>query len=193
MGRCHRAFWSPELRSLPLSPWGDIFYIDCPAAWEAVNEWGSRLLRASHDALLMRKFMVSFTTFHGLVVPAMREKNHFLIEISNKEPVDYFRGESSMTAVFRNATCIHVVSDADRHFVTTYQKAAVWGEEGFQEEELCGLQIETKELLQSVWRGENNEFNGLRNRDGNLPRVFFVTIPGEVQAEGQKAEQENGQ
>lgn len=177
MGRRTRAFRSPELRWLPLSPTQDIFKIECPRAWEPVNEWGSDALRAARDALFMNNFMVDFNTFHGLVEPALRKKDEYLLYLSNKEPTDYFQGESSMHAVFKNAKCIYVVAATDQARIATYRDVDIWTKENVQKEAVPDLQSETKEVLESVWDEKNTEFNGLRNGDGNLPMVLCVTVP----------------
>lgn len=185
LGRRYKSFWSPELRDLPLSPRRDIFYTHRETIWEAVNEWGGDLLRAPHDALKMRRFMVDSTTFHGLVVPSARKKDQYLLDVSRRDPFHHFRGESSVTAVFKNAVSIRIISDADKNRVTTYQKL-----EHAQGEDFSGLPTEQKKVLQSVWRGKNSEFNGLRHSDGSLPQIFFVTVPEE---NGQKEAQEDDQ
>lgn len=177
MGRRCRAFWSPELRNLPLSPQDDIFYIDCDRAWEAVNEWGSTLLYAVRDALQMRNFMIDFPTFHGLVKPSMREKDDYLLALSNKEPYDYFRGESSMRVVFKNAAYIAVIATADKDRITNYQSLAIWDSEDAQKDDVPGLLPEMREILQSIWSEKNTEFNGLRGGNGDLPVVFWATVP----------------
>ncbi|KAJ4420045.1 hypothetical protein N0V82_004617 [Gnomoniopsis sp. IMI 355080] len=175
MGRRCKVFRSPDLRKLPLNPQEDIFYIDCARTWEAVNEWGSTTLRAARDALQIRHFMVDFPTFHGLVEPSMREKDEYLLSVSNKEPIDYFRGESSMRAVFKNAHSINVLAAADKRRVTNYQSLAIWNEEAVENAKAPGLLTEAKEVLRSVWSEKNTEFNGLRDDEGVLPEVLWAT------------------
>lgn len=177
MGRRTRAFRCPDLRWLPLSPTQDFFKIECPRAWEAVNEWGSDALRAARDALFMENYIIDFDTFNGLVEPDLRKKDEYLLYLSNKEPTDYFRGESSMHAIFKNAKRIHVVAGTDKARITTYRDFDIWTKEDVQKEAVPGLQSETKEVLESVWAEKNTEFNGLRNGNGNLPMVLCVTVP----------------
>lgn len=177
VGRRTRAFRSPDLRWLPLSPTQDIFKVECARAWEPVNEWGSDALQAARDALLMENFMVDFNTFHDLIEPALRVKDDYLLYLSNKEPTDYYRGESSMQAVFKNAHRIYVVSGTDGARITTYRDFDIWTQDDVQEDAIPALQSEAKELLESVWAEKNTEFNGLRNGDGNLPKVLCVTAP----------------
>lgn len=179
MGRRKRAFRSPDLRWIALSPTQDIFKIECPRAWEAVNEWGTDTLCATRDALIMNNIMVDFDTFHGLVVPAMREKDDRLLYLSNKEAVAHFRGESSMHAIFKNAIRIYVVAAADNARVSTSRNMITWNEDDVKEEAVPGLDSGTKKVMESVWAEKNTEFNGLRNSDGYLPMVLYVTVPDE--------------
>lgn len=196
MGRRCRVFWSPELRKLPLSPQGDIFYIDCARTWEAVNEWGSTTLHAARDALQMRNFMVDFPTFLGLVEPSMREKDEYLLAVSNKEAIDYFRGESSMSAVFKNAHSVNVLAAADKRHVTDYQSLAFWDKEDVEEGAVPSLLTDAKEVLQMVWSEKNKEFNRLRDKEGGLPEVLWATAADfkkEIEAHGQEDGQEHSQ
>lgn len=183
MGRRKRAFRSPDLRWVVVSPTQDIFKIECRRTWEAVNEWGTDTLCASRDASIINHFMVDFDTFHSLVVPALREKDKRLLYVSNKEPIAHFSGESSMHAVFKNAMRIFVVADTDNARITTSRNMITWNEEDVQKEAVPGLESGTKEVMESVWAGKNTEFNGLHNNDGNLPMVLYVTVPDEKAAE----------